>query len=552
MCTTFRYLVMFHIPLLFITACLRFSTCNVLENLTATSPPMKEINVGENCINIISNKSKSLDCLLLINDPEYTTTEEIKKADCHEYYDLATDFFANGDLNVGYKIVTACRDTYNSLESCREFTHPELEELHYDPEDLNAVCEIYQEAYFIAMQQDVCFKMAIKIKQISIREQSIYTTEFIRGNYVTEIKKMYNSAMNLKNTIAQYNLSHILSNTFITNITGDEIRIIVEEGMEFNKEIDEYRTLLYYIYGPVDITLFVLGFITNVALILIFVRFKEIRTTQNMLLLNLAIGDIMNLFSNIMTAYVVEIIFENQFTYFGDLTCKIIACCQFVSVGLSVYAVVFLSIQRYIFIKSPGYVKCGASVKTIVTLNIIAVWIFSLCFSTPVVILTISDDYGICFIPKDFDPAMWNLLYIGVLPTVTVAFFYTIAARQIAQSAKNIPGECQTSERTRKARNKSAGVLIALSGVFAFSYLPYTIYLYLLHSKYIIPPPYLYEYLLYKLTFLNPVINPLALYFGSETFRRHFNKCCSMCSRKSMRYKPSEFTLQSKETLFTH
>mgnify|MGYP000173831554 CR=1 FL=1 len=249
-----------------------------------------------------------------------------------------------------------------------------------------------------------------------------------------------------------HNLSHVLENSFITNITGSEMKRVVEEGLEFNKDLDEYRTLLYFVYGPLDFVLFVVGFVGNVSLIMIFVRFREVRTPQNMLLLNLALGDILNLLSNVMISLIVEVMFENHFTYFGSVTCKCIACFQHLSVGLSVYAVMFLSIQRYIFIRSSSkYTVCKVSVKTVVSLNILAVWLMSIGFCTPVAVLTTSDTFGVCFVPKDFDPTMWNLLFIGGIPILTVTCFYTLCACRLAESARKLPGVVLSSNRTKKS-----------------------------------------------------------------------------------------------------
>ncbi|KAJ9593156.1 hypothetical protein L9F63_015287 [Diploptera punctata] len=511
---------------------------------------LQSTNSSISCVSIISNKSKPLNCLLFINAADFLHYES--KFDCNEYSDMAENFLSTGDVIYGFKMLTACQDTYESLERCRDVNPRELEELQYDPDELLYVCSFYKQAYDIALQQNVCLQIAVEVDILRSSEQSVYTTEFMRAKYVTELRKLYTEALSLKNKMDFYNLSHVLDNSFILNVTGSEMKRIVEEGMEFNKDLDEYRTLLYYVYGPVDFVLFIIGFIGNLSLIMIFVRFDNVRTPQNMLLLNLALGDILNLLSNIMTALIVEVIFENHFTYFSPATCKCIACMQHLSIGLSVYAVVFLSIQRYIFIRSSStYTVCRLPVKTVVTLNILAVWVMSLGLCIPVTVLSTSDSYGVCFIPKDFDPTMWNVLFICIIPIVTVSLFYTLSACRLAHSARNIPGEKQGSERTRKARSRGAGVLLALSGVFAFSFLPYVIYLYLIHSKYISPSSDGWEYVLFKLTFLNPVVNPFALYFGSGSFKRHFKNCCSRRRHSALSLTESHQTRITKSSKWT-
>jgi hypothetical protein len=109
-----------------------------------------------------------------------------------------------------------------------------------------------------------------------------------------------------------------------------------------------------------------------------------------------------------------------------------------------------------------------------------------------------------------------------------IAVFYGLTACHLIESARDMPGEASISHsKIILTRKKGAKVVLALTGVFFISYVPWYLWQVVFFwggygSDYKITT-YTYTFL-YYLFFGNLCFNPIALYCVSSSFRRYFNQ----------------------------
>ncbi|NXY50444.1 CCR8 protein, partial [Ceuthmochares aereus] len=97
--------------------------------------------------------------------------------------------------------------------------------------------------------------------------------------------------------------------------------------------------------------LFVTGLVGNTLVIWVLIVFKKIRAMTDVYLLNLAISDLLFVFS---LPFLVQYSISNQWT-FGNAMCKIISSAYFIGFYSSVFFITIMSIDRYLAIVRSVY-----------------------------------------------------------------------------------------------------------------------------------------------------------------------------------------------------
>ena len=80
---------------------------------------------------------------------------------------------------------------------------------------------------------------------------------------------------------------------------------------------------------------------------------------------------------------------------------------------------------------------------------------------------------GVCSYVSDVQYILYRLLAYSVVPLVIITILYTLTAGRLARSARGMLGEIRGHGTHKRARIKSAKVLVSLVVVFALSYMPY-------------------------------------------------------------------------------
>ena len=300
----------------------------------------------------------------------------------------------------------------------------------------------------------------------------------------------------------------------------------------------------YYIYPGFYFAILVLGSIGNGALLLMFVKYKDIRTAPNIMVFNLTLMDIMNLFVNAPLYYVSK--YHSQWLYLDGYGCRIFATFRFLNHSVIEFSIVGLSFQRYCasatMLNPTSQWRLSTRWRTV--MFVVVVWLIALVVSLPPS-LVYDFPIGVCFpLATPHIKALnvfYFVLYAIVLP-VTLGVFSVITARKLKQSVHNIPGEIRYRSQ-EISRYRSAKVVTALAISYVTTHIPRSVWFFCvsffhldrLDMKYI----FIDEVTNY-LMFSNSCLNPLALYISSRKFRQLFQRHLFCVQRKERQCSPLE------------
>jgi hypothetical protein len=295
---------------------------------------------------------------------------------------------------------------------------------------------------------------------------------------------------------------------------------------------------------PIFVVPFIFGTTGNVILLIIIICNKDMRNVPNMYILNLAISDIVHLLVLFFEASANSI----SHTWLrGEFVCASLPFFRRLSVGLSAYSVAVLSIHRYRAIVNPLYVHSSLPPTWRVTLaTICGVWIVSALFAVPSAISKYMCQRTVSIRLAYYQHEVtFKLVASCVLPLCVIAFTYIMTARHLVKNSRSLSEGIQNPQV--KTRRNTARIVVGLTLVFLISYVPfhgfwiYTSYsdqggiYYEKITDMMVDSVYKFQYLYLISTsflFVNPCLNPVALFCTSSQFRRHLKRYLT-CFRKS-------------------
>jgi hypothetical protein len=348
-------------------------------------------------------------------------------------------------------------------------------------------------------------------------------------NYLKEIRPYYKAKNVSTSSPAWFENYTDVENwvNFEFNIRTHIMALTENPASEFGYEV---TVVLLVLHGA----LFIVGFIGNSILFLIFVRHREMLSASNVIILNLAIGDTLSLISNIIVSYMFNL---SDSMLVGFLVCLSITLFIPLSTGVCVYSVTMLAIQRYAALVSLGkHHGCRLLRRFSSVLFICAIWILAAASAVPRFLETeFHEDY--CAVQITEFSTVFNLVAYCVIPLLTTVAFSTVTSSIIRSSVHKMPGEVMGQRRVRNARTRSANILMGLTVVFAISYVPYYLFLFLYHYFNVEKLGFLQMFIIsYTLIFVNSCCNPVALYAASGNFRQHFNRYLQWCCHFGLNY----------------
>jgi hypothetical protein len=228
-----------------------------------------------------------------------------------------------------------------------------------------------------------------------------------------------------------------------------------ERGKTVSSFVKQYKL-------PVSAVLFIFGTTGNVILIIIIICNKDMRTVPNMYILNLAISDIILLTLLFSNAWPNSVMWLR-----GDITCTFLPFCYRISVGLTAYSIVVLSIQRYRVTVYPLHVLVSSQrTWRSIVVTIYGVWIVAALLAVPTARsrLFCNDSFVFLHVKYYQNVALLHFLVSCVLPLCVTDFFYIMTARHIVKSSSPISEETQNPQQS--ARKNTARVVFALTVVF--------------------------------------------------------------------------------------
>ncbi|XP_033107067.1 bombesin receptor subtype-3-like [Anneissia japonica] len=273
------------------------------------------------------------------------------------------------------------------------------------------------------------------------------------------------------------------------------------------------------------------GIIGNALLMVVVLSNASMRTIPNALICNMAFGDLFMLTVSVIVNTIYDI--NNGDFTLGHATCIFVNFTQVMSMGVSIFTLVALSVDRYQAIVKPMERK-SSRFRTAVT--IVIIWMVSIAAASSMIFLSdlVPESNGTSSChhvehntneARIFESIRMLLMY--VLPLLLLCVFYIRIAFILYRSSMQMPGDGQVSRQVQD-RKRLALIIMVLVLLFAILWLPYVVYS--LKSEFITEEEYAenekaYTHLLMIAIImgsLNSTINPIALCMMSKNFRRYF------------------------------
>ncbi|XP_008492318.1 neuromedin-B receptor [Calypte anna] len=307
------------------------------------------------------------------------------------------------------------------------------------------------------------------------------------------------------------------------------------------------------------------GLLGNITLMKIFISNSAMRSVPNIFISSLAAGDLLLL----VTCVPVDASrYFSEEWLFGEVGCKLIPAIQLTSVGVSVFTLTVLSADRYKAIVNPMDIQTSSAVLW-TCVKAIAIWVISMLLAVPEVVFSqlahINDMNNVTFtacIPypmtDDKHPKIHSVMIFLVyflIPLAIISIYYYHIAKSLIKSAHNIPGEySEHSRRQMETRKRLAKIVLVFVGFFAICWFPnHVLYMYRSFNYNEIDPStgHMVVTLVARvLSFCNSCVNPFALYFLSESFRRHFNNQLR-CRRRAQQERSASYLHNSSAIQMT-
>ncbi|XP_032553118.1 C-C chemokine receptor type 8-like [Chiroxiphia lanceolata] len=267
--------------------------------------------------------------------------------------------------------------------------------------------------------------------------------------------------------------------------------------------------------------LFVVGLVGNALVIWVLTVFKKIKTMTDVYLLNLAISDLLFVFS---LPFLVRYSIMSQWT-FGNAMCKIISSAYFIGFYSSVFFITIMSIDRYLAIVQSVYaLKIRTAAHGAITSLVL--WVIAILASMPDLIFyqEVNDNNQIKCIPhypggnngwKTFSNFEVNILG-WLIPVGVLIFCYHSILKNLQK--------CHTQNKY-----KAIKLVFIVVIVFFLFWTPINIVLFLdsLRNMYIIDDCQTSQRLdiavelAEALSFVHCCLNPVIYAFVGEKFKKH-------------------------------
>ncbi|KAJ8733360.1 hypothetical protein PYW08_001658 [Mythimna loreyi] len=243
-----------------------------------------------------------------------------------------------------------------------------------------------------------------------------------------------------------------------------------------------FKIFVYVMY----IAVFVVALVGNGLVCSVVHTTPRMKTVTNYFIVNLAVGDIL------MTLFCVPFSFVSilllQYWPFGAFMCKAVNFSQAVSVLVSAYTLLAISIDRYIIIMHPLKPRLG---KTAAKLVVLAVWSGAIITAVPLPIVSTLQrpslwhqacEVDICgeewsSPEKSRDYTFALLVLQFVLPLSALVCTYARIAHTVWGGRP--PGEAQDARDTRMqhCKRKMIKMMLTVVTVFTMSWLPLNIFI---------------------------------------------------------------------------
>ncbi|ELT89287.1 hypothetical protein CAPTEDRAFT_213885 [Capitella teleta] len=292
-----------------------------------------------------------------------------------------------------------------------------------------------------------------------------------------------------------------------------------------------------YVVPVVFSLIFLVGVVGNSLVIFIILRNKAMRTTPNIFIGSLALGDLLLL---LVPVPFYGMIYTLPDWPHGEFLCRLTGFLVTLSLGVSIFTLTALSADRYMAIMHP--MKRYTDSPTIRTVVIaVVIWLVAAVFASVerslrnIQIHQFDDDASmrICNSYHEewkvwfmcFRTSMRFVVYF-VVPIVIIGVLYLLMARSLWTSG-SFSQQSEAAARQIETRRKVAILVLSIVVLFVICWLPRHIFmLWFFCTSYGSYNMFWHvlKIVSFCLSFMNSCVNPLALYLLSDQFRRHFHQ----------------------------
>jgi len=324
--------------------------------------------------------------------------------------------------------------------------------------------------------------------------------------------------------LVKNNISDFLSETLFVDETG---------GMVVTGRMTLFVSIIVPILFGIII---VIGFIGNALVVVVVSANKQMRSTTNLLIINLAIA---NLLFIIFCVPFTASDFVLTYWPFGDVWCRIVQYLIVVTMFVSIYTLVFMSVDRFLAVVHP--IK-SMSVRTEhhALMAIGVLWVVILVSAVPAVYYThgerhydfFSEEYFVCiFLNDEYEWAVFQISFFVtsfVLPLALICGLHLCILKRLWRGVAPEGGVSAESLRGKKRVTRMVVIVVV---TFAFCWCPIQIILVLksLNMYEITTFSVMTQIISHVLAYMNSCINPILYAYLSENFRKAFRKVIYCC-----------------------
>lgn len=238
-----------------------------------------------------------------------------------------------------------------------------------------------------------------------------------------------------------------------------------------------------YVVPIIFLFIFVLGVLGNGTVVYIFYQHKSMRTVANVYILSLAVGDLALI---LISVPFVSTIYTFESWPYGLLMCKISEFARDVSIGVTVFTLTSLSVQRYTATHHPIRYLSNKGRTTLTRANTL-IWMMSILLALPGAynsfIWEVQVDHNhvikVCY-PFPKTPGDWYAKFIVMLkfmsyyaiPLIIITVFYSLMARSLIRTTENPVCTNDSHQKLLKNRRKISKIVLGLVVIFAICFFP--------------------------------------------------------------------------------
>ena len=309
----------------------------------------------------------------------------------------------------------------------------------------------------------------------------------------------------------------------------------------------------------------IFGFSTNGIVIVMFVSNRKLRTAANAFVVNLALGNILQLSLTPAVNYDLlhkhnidsnknnDCYVNNIWGMYGQVACIFIGSSICISCISSILFIAVISIVRYISIVHPA-LKNSMLKRTKVIIAAIVVWVYTGLVLIPLWVGVGQIHYHnrsrMCIMNWFYNLPYTVILFVFVfgIPMSLIAYSYARIFLIYRSSRKRIEAHTTHTIKARRQEMKLAGHLLLTFCVFAVCWLPYLIFALFVDPEGTLTPQWVYD-LSRILICVNAAVSPLLYWFLNAAHRKELTSLCSGCSRKQTATKETTATNVAESVL---